>query len=109
MKGYRKFMIVVILAGAFLCGAPALSPNVFLGGEALWAQDDWKKEFEDICSRTEDAMRLTKEELRTLIERCDRLRNLVEKLGETERKVYLKRLQMCRDLYVFVLESKEKK
>jgi hypothetical protein len=31
------------------------------------------------------------------------------KTQETQRKVFLKRLQLCRDLFLFVLESKEKK
>ncbi|MGD1075568.1 MAG: hypothetical protein ABR903_05755 [Thermodesulfovibrionales bacterium] len=109
MKGFRVFLSMIILVESFLCGASVLFPSVLIGQPALYAEDDWKKEFENICSRTEDAMILTKDELRTLIERCDRLKPLVEQLGETERKVYLKRLRMCRDLYVYVLESKEKK
>ncbi len=70
------------------------------------AQEDWKADFEDICAKTQDAMALTKEELRSLVERCDRLRPRIEKLDESASKVYLKRLQMCRDLYAFALESK---
>jgi len=33
----------------------------------------------------------------------------IEKLEETQRKVYLKRLQMCKNLFSFILESREKK
>jgi len=109
MKGFRIFLVMIILVEGLLCSVPVMSPSIFIGLSALYAQDDWKKEFEDICSRTDDAMILTKDELRILIERCDRLKPFVEQLSETERKVYLRRLQMCRDLYVFVLESKEKK
>ncbi len=72
----------------------------------LYAQD-WKKEYEDICSKTSDAMALTEDELKTLIERCDRLKSVIEALDdESTKKVYLKRLQMCRDLYQFCLEQK---
>jgi len=68
---------------------------------------DWKKEYEDICSKTSDAMALTEDELKTLIERCDRLKPVIEALDdESTKKVYLKRLQMCRDLYQFCLEQK---
>jgi len=68
---------------------------------------DWKKEYEDICSKTSDAMSLTEDELKTLIERCDRLKSVIEALDdESTKKVYLKRLQMCRDLYQFCLEQK---
>lgn len=73
------------------------------------AQEDWKQEFEVVCSQTQDAMALSAEELSGLIERCDKLKSRMEKLDESARKVYLKRLQLCRDLYVFVLESKRGK
>jgi hypothetical protein len=48
-------------------------------------------------------------ELKNLVDRCDRLKPRVEKLDESQRKVYLKRLQLCRDLFFFVLETREKK
>lgn len=70
-------------------------------------EDDWKKEFEEICSRTDNAMSFTKEELKNPIAGCDRLKSDIEKLDESTRKVYLKRLQMCRDFFAFTLESKE--
>ena len=68
---------------------------------------DWKSEYEDICSKTSDAMALTEDELKKLIERCDRLKPVIEALeDESTKKVYLKRLQMCRNLYNFCLEQK---
>jgi hypothetical protein len=73
------------------------------------AQEDWRKEFDDVCSKTQDAMVISSEELKNLVDRCDRLKPRIEKLDESQRKVFLKRLQMCRDLYFFVLESREKK
>lgn len=71
------------------------------------AQEDWRKEFEDVCSKTQDAMVIPSDELKNLVDRCDRLKPQIEKLDESQRKVYLKRLQLCRDLYFFVLESRE--
>ena len=75
----------------------------------VYAQEDWRKEFEDVCSKTQDAMVIPSDELKNLVDRCDRLKPRVEKLDESQRKVYLKRLQLCRDLYFFVLENREKK
>ncbi len=69
------------------------------------AQDDWRAEFDDICSKTTDAMSLPKDEIKKLVERCDALKPRIEKLDESAAKVYLKRLQRCRSLFVFVLES----
>ena len=74
-----------------------------------FAQEDWRKEFDDVCSKTQDAMVIPSNELKNLVDRCDRLKPRVEKLDESQRKVYLKRLQLCRDLFFFVLETREKK
>jgi len=74
-----------------------------------YAQNDWKGEFHDLCSKTQDAMGFTEGELKELIAKCDGLKPVIEKLDETQRKVYLKRLRMCRDMFSFVLESKTKK
>ena len=70
-----------------------------------YAEDDWRTEFADICSKTDDPMALSKEEVKTLLERCEKLKPRIEKLDESTAKVYLKRLQRCKDLFVFVLES----
>ena len=99
----------IILTGLMLFGFFTLFETPFISPPQLaCAEDAWKAEFEDICSKTSDAMSLNKEEVRALIDRCDKLKPQIEKLDETARKVYLKRLQMCRDLFVFVLDSKEK-
>jgi hypothetical protein len=73
-------------------------------------QDDLQQEYAAACTRTPDAMELSIEELQGYIDQCDALQARIEQLGEdraTEKKVYLKRLQMCRDLYVFALEFKK--
>ncbi len=104
MKSFR-----IILTGLMLFGFFTLFEMSFISAPQLaCAEDAWKAEFEDICSKTNDAMSLNKEEVRALIDRCDKLKPQIEKLDETARKVYLKRLQMCRDLFVFVHDSKEK-
>jgi len=69
------------------------------------AQDEWKAEFDAICGKTDDAAALTKTEVKGLIERCDKLKPRIEQLDESAKKVYLKRLQSCRDLFAFVLGS----
>ncbi len=80
-----------------------------IAARAAYAQDVWKTEFEAICARTQEAAGMTPDELKNLIDRCDKLIPQIEKLDETQKKVYTKRLKMCRDLYAFVLETKEKK
>jgi len=72
------------------------------------AEEGWSAEFESVCSKTQDAMVLSSDELRALIVRCDTLKPKIDALDESRRKVYGKRLQQCRDLYDFVLKSREK-
>jgi len=93
---------------AFLAAfvAPNLRESTFPFSMAM-AQEDWEKEFQAVCGKTDDAMTLTIQELRTLVERCDDLKASIDKLEGSARKVFMKRLQMCRDLYAFTLETKE--
>lgn len=72
--------------------------------------EEWRQDFNEICASTQEAEALAPEALGKLVSRCDALRNKIEQLGEernTERKVYLKRLDMCRGLYDYVLRMKE--
>ncbi len=73
------------------------------------AQQGWKGEFEDVCGKTDAAMVLGTDELKELIGRCDRLKGKIEAEDESTRKVYLRRLKSCRDLYSYVLETREPK
>ncbi len=97
----RNFFLIVLASVGILLSilGPALT---------VYAQDDWKKEFETVCAKTQDPGVLSDGELKDLVERCDRLRPLIEQLDETQKKVYLKRLKMCRNLFSFMLETREK-
>jgi len=70
------------------------------------AEPAWQAEFADVCSRTQDAMSLADAELKALVARCDALVPAVEALEEPARKVQLRRLKACRELFQFVLESR---
>jgi len=76
-------------------------------GIAQAADETWKQEFNDVCAKTNDSMSLGKEELKALIVRCEKLKPVIEGQEESTRKVYRKRLEMCKNLLVFVLESKK--
>jgi len=77
------------------------------GGMA--AQEDWKAEFEDICSKTDVAAMLNAADIKNLIERCDKLKPQIEKLDESAKKVYLRRLETCRNLFLFMINSNAQK
>jgi len=86
----------------FLTGCVSL----FITLQAASAEETWRTDFDAACAQSSIAMTLSIPELKKLIEQCDRVRKSIEEQEETVRKVYLKRLQMCKNLYVFVLESK---
>jgi len=80
--------------------------SLFINLQAAYGEDSWRTDFDATCAQTNDAMALSMSELKKLIEQCDRLQKIIETQEETVRRVYLKRLQMCRNLYAFVLEDK---
>jgi len=97
--------VAIILAGGF-------SPLPWLHGWNIAravAGENWQQEFEAVCAKTDDPMSLSSEELRGFLARLDKLLPVVDKLDESTRKVYLKRIRSCRNLYAFVLESKDQK
>jgi hypothetical protein len=103
---------MLLLAGSagFLLSGNSLAagPPPTVGPPAVQAREGWKAEFDAVCSKTDVAMTLSVGELKELIARCVELKGRIEAQEETIRKVYLRRLQMCGDLYKYVLEEKEK-
>lgn len=99
MKGIRDRATTFVHAAGLLL-------TLLLAAQA-GAQEpaDWRVEFEVVCSSTDDSMSLTAEQLTDLIARCDALAEKIGAEEETVRRVYLRRLKMCRDLLAFVLES----
>jgi len=71
------------------------------------AEELWRQELMEICSKAGETLSFSREELKMLLQRGEKLKPAIESLEETPRKVYLKRLQKCMNLYTFVLESKE--
>ena len=108
MKNFSRFTLLGLLFLYLFFGICIVGSF-----SSVYAQDDWKQEYADICAKTQNAMILTPEELKSYIDRCDKLQALINELeGEqaaTEKKVYTKRVKMCRDLYQFALEYKEHK
>jgi hypothetical protein len=72
------------------------------------AGTDWKAEFDRVCGQSDNAMNMTVDELKGALARCDALKSAIEGLEATPRKIYLKRLQMCRNLFGYMLESRLK-
>ena len=103
----KNIVLITFINLLFLCFFHISSPN------GSYAQQDWKQEYAEICAKTQNCMELSVAELKDRIERCDKLQERINKLegprAETEKKVFTKRLKMCRELYNFALEYKEHK
>lgn len=93
----------------FLC--ISYGSNNVISLNNAFAQEDWKAEYTSACAETQNAMTLSSAKLKEYIDRCDKLQERINDLdglqGATERKVYTKRLKMCRDLYDFALKYKD--
>ena len=112
--GLRRavWQVVAVIAAGFVFTALPLDYDadtslLCFAKPAQAAEEQWEQEFNNVCSGTTDSMSLSREELQLLIARCEKLKPIIEGLEETRRKVYRKRLEMCRNLLVFVLESKK--
>jgi hypothetical protein len=107
-KFTTNVVAVMLLVGLTApCGVRAVGRPQSTASQAGPATEVWHKEFDAVCSRTQDAMTISEDELTDLIRRCDALLPQIEKLDESRRKVYLGRLAKCRGLYAYVLESKK--
>ncbi len=96
-------MAILLSVNPLLTGSPSFGPKISL------AQEGWKAEYESVCAKTDMAITLSAEELKERIAGCDRLKPKIEAQEESTRKVYLRRLQMCRELYKYMLGTKEAK
>ena len=97
MRKLRIIVLVIFIGMISLSGARAAGND---------APDAWQKEFEEICSQTQDAMTFTPNQLQSLVHRCDALAPQIEKLDDVRKRVYLSRLRQCRGVFTYVLESK---
>jgi hypothetical protein len=101
----RPILLCACAITLFLSWIPLLTVPLPFGPSASLAQEEWKAEFDAVCSKIDVAITLSSEELKGLIAGCDRLKPMIEAQEDSTRKVYLRRLQMCRDLYQYVLAS----
>jgi hypothetical protein len=106
MKPFAARLVLVVALAACELGVPGPGGRGALGVALARADESWSEEFAQVCAKTQDAMSFTDAELRALVERCDVLKPVVDKLDEPRRKVYSRRLQACRGLYQFVLDSR---
>ena len=75
--------------------------------EAPAEQGQWREEFQRLCNYTEVAHTLSVEELQQLVKDSDVLLEKLKALEAPEVKVYIFRLNKCRNMYKYTLDVKE--
>jgi hypothetical protein len=98
MKTGRTHIFVVLCAIVLASMTPA-------PGTAA-SEEDWKVELAEVCAKTDISMTLSREELQVLISRCEELEKKIGAEDKVVRKIYLRRVERCRNLFAYVLESK---
>lgn len=82
----------------------ALFGNLLTARQAL--ADPWTDDFERICSFTDSAPELPKEQLLALIAESDALLTAPPDTGDRQRKVKIFRLRKCRNLFRYMLDMR---
>jgi len=97
-KVVTECFLVMLMTALLLCASLS---------DGHCGDPQWRDEFDETCANTSAAMTLSLEDLQQLIVKCERLQIAIEQLDESARKVFLKRLLMCKNLYQFVLDTKK--
>ncbi len=102
----KRLVITLLLAVIVSWNLPPLCVTSAVSAET---GESWKAEFDRLCGQSDTAAEMSIDALKKALEKCDALKPQIEALEATPRKVYLRRLQMCRNLFAYLLEGKEKK
>lgn len=87
--------------------APLLEASAAETSSPLPAVETVKADLDVVLGSTFDVMALSREELLQLIADCDRLTPQLAAFPESPRKVYSRRLEMARKLFLFTLENRK--
>ncbi|TAL16558.1 hypothetical protein EPN96_08955 [bacterium] len=88
------------------CAVVVLAGIALFSAVVCHSSEEWKTEFEAVCSKTDTLTDMPEAEIASLLERCDKLATSLDAEDKSFRKVNLFRLKTCRDLISFMLDSK---
>ncbi len=74
---------------------------------SLADKDTWQRELDELCGNPQAAMTLSDEEVTTLVERCDRTIAEITETDNPRKKLYLFRLNKCRDFYQYISNARK--
>ena len=67
----------------------------------------WLDDFDKICGQAEGAESLPTAKLKELVVESDKLLEAIESGNDPKKKVYIFRLRKCRNLFQYVMNSRE--
>jgi len=70
-------------------------------------EKSWMDEYNIICGDTQEAVQLPGEEIKTLIDKCDKLLNKIKAADNPRKKIFIFRIEKCRNFYQFIANSKK--
>jgi hypothetical protein len=66
-----------------------------------------QEEFDQLCVHTQEAEKLSLENLQELLTECDQLQKKIENSNDEKKKLLLFRLNKCRNFLVYVIDLKK--
>ncbi len=97
LRNFEKLTAMIIIA-CFI-GMTAVA--------AVSAEERWKAAFDEICGKVQNADSLSNQEIAALIEKADKLMPEIQRSEDPAKKVFLQRLKKCRNMYDFMLETRQ--
>jgi len=88
---YRLLIICIVFC---CCALPAIA-------------NDWRTEFDDLCSQVPNGTSLSREELLSLIDRTDTLIERLKEMDLESKDIFLFRLKKCRSFFQYMIDLKE--
>ena len=68
-------------------------------------EESWRDEYNSICGDSQEAVLLPREEINTLIDKCDKLLNKIKAADNPRKKIFIFRIEKCKNFYKFIADS----
>ena len=66
-------------------------------------EESWRDEYNSICGDTQEAVTLPREEINTLIDKCDKLLNKIKAADNPRKKTFIFRIERCKKFYQYIV------
>ena len=92
-----RMPIRIFLVTIFIC----------VSGLSFANEESWKDEYKSICGDTQEALLLPGKEINTLIDKCDKLLNKIKASDNPRKKIFIFRIEKCKNFYKYITDSRE--